>query len=692
MKLIRLLNKRLRPGGTAGKVTGIAVSLVFALSLMLFGMFFLKMNIITAAALFALIAAPYIFFGLYRVMYNNTVFLHLCCAGLGVYCSVLISEIAADDSDAGRVITAVSAALVFFGFSELTAGVIMNFSGDETRPEAFPQAMLSVLPLFFTVFIFIPSETYFGNYEEFKFLYTDFVPYFIVKTVLFTLAAAVILCGLSRKAFTAVTRVIAGLTICVYAQYMFMNGILPSALGDTVEWEEHTADIAVNAVIWVILLMLPTAAGTVTDRIKALKDNNTALSAHNYLSMFLGGVQLVTLVTLILTADADTFTNGYVSLSNREQFTVSRGRNIITFIIDMADRDYFDKAYEEHPEKFACLKDFTYYTNACMMYDSTYLSIPQMLTASEILPEYSQNEWLETIWGSETSETFYSRLRDNNYTINIYGDFAYEYSPLVGRADNTYYVTRGEMENDIALLYSSLDDISAYRWMPTGLKRYFEYGAFQCRNAVVIPNACVHDNREFLSKLDLTLSDSGKDYFIVEHIIGTHGFTDLIPVETLDCLDILNEYIRQLKELGVYDNSAIIITADHGEHTKADNTPVWYMKRVNETHSEMRYSSAPIHHSDFAATCLSEAGLLRPEDEAMFGRPVSDIAEDEERTRLIFQRFGFRYVGPVDWKIYSDAYHDGALFGYYFTGDREDLKRHEENDPPDVLIELDGAY
>ncbi|MBQ3843079.1 MAG: hypothetical protein II820_10360 [Ruminiclostridium sp.] len=692
MKLIGLLNKRVLFKERTEKLAGIINSLVFALALMLFCAVFLNMSIVLSGLVFVLIAAAFIVTKLYRVMYNNTVLVHILCAGCGIYCASLILDIAALRSDPEKAVIAAASGIVFFEATEFISGIAMSFIDEKPHNENFGMAVLAVFPLFFTTVIFVPSETFFANSDSFLIMYSDIVPYVLIKTALLTLISAVLLCSFNKKRFKIITRIIAGVTLCAYAQYMFMNGLLPRALGDRVDWNAHTVELVINAVIWVLLALLPTAAGIVIDRVKALKDKPAAENAHNYLSAFIGGMQLITYAVLLFTSDIWEMHEELVLLSNTEQFIVSGNKNIITFIIDMADRNYFDEVYSDHPEKFECLKDFTYYTNACMMYDSTEFSIPQMLTASQELPGTSLTEWLGRVWNSESSETFYSRLHENNYTVNVYGDFETEYPQLVGKIDNARTVEHRDIKVDGKALAETVDCLSAYRWLPLCMKGIYTNADLDFNDAAQIPLQSVYDNREFLNATNLEISESGDNRFIVEHIIGTHEYTGTYYEETLDCLDVIAKYTGQLKELGVYDDSLIIITADHGEHYKPDDIPIWYIKYPGEKHNEMLYSNAPISHSDFCATCLSAAGLWQDGDSELFGRPVSEIAEDEERTRLLFQSNRFQYVGPVDWKIYSDAEHMGALFGYYYTGDRDDLKARCTSAPPDILIEITPPY
>ncbi|MBP0974999.1 MAG: hypothetical protein J6P20_02940, partial [Oscillospiraceae bacterium] len=90
------------------------------------------------------------------------------------------------------------------------------------------------------------------------------------------------------------------------------------------------------------------------------------------------------------------------------------------------------------------------------------------------------------------------------------------------------------------------------------------------------------------------------------------------------------------------------------------------------------------------ATVLAAAGLSEEGDEAIFGRSIFAIPEDEQRTRLVFQRKPFSNIDKIEWKRYSANSYAGTLFGYYFTGTKDDLAQHELNDPPDLVLETDG--
>lgn len=57
------------------------------------------------------------------------------------------------------------------------------------------------------------------------------------------------------------------------------------------------------------------------------------------------------------------------------------------------------------------------------------------------------------------------------------------------------------------------------------------------------------------------------------------------------------EYIDNLKKLGIYDKSTIIVMADHGEFGDTDS--IFFVKKPFEEHEEMEIDESIITHHDF---------------------------------------------------------------------------------------------
>ncbi|MBR1765125.1 MAG: hypothetical protein IJ746_06990 [Ruminococcus sp.] len=691
MPVLKLLLRPISESKTVGLIYGIVFMVIFAAATVFMTIFF-QLPLPAVIAVLVLLCVLFYRIKLHTLLIKLPIIYHIIAALALAYMAHGFYRYA-DGSKLYMLASSAACGMVFFSLIETVSAALLNFLSDGPHPKNFPMALAAAFPLLFTTIVYVPSETYFLNSKDFLFVFFDFAPYIFIKAIVFILISSIAACSLSDKAFKYISAAAVGLTLCVYCQYAFMNRDLPAFIGQPVDWDSMATQKIINAVIWVLLFLLPIAFLLISGRFKAIKGNTIARNAHVFAGLFIGGIQLLSLGVLILTSDHSLSTHERYMLNNEEQFVVSGNKNVITFILDEADRHFFDDVYEREPERFECLKDFTYYDNACMMYDSTFLSIPQMLSGADEPPEYSLNEWIKESWTSERCTSFYSRLHEANYTVNVFGDFAYNYNAFAESFDNCEFQEEDTIEVMYEGVYSNINTLAAYRYMPLFLKSSFLNKVEEMDRAILYSNECIIGNNSFLTSLKLERSESDKNYFIVEHLDGTHGLTrEAASGSVCDCLDILKEYTDQLKEMGLYDSSVIIVTSDHGKHLNKDNMPIWYIKTANEHHDEMQTSSAPIHHTDYLATCIAAAGLEREGDEALFGRPIFDIPEDEQRERLVFQRYGFEYVGDINFKRNVDHNHGGSAYGYYFTGDREDLAERENAGPPDILLELSEPY
>ncbi|MBR6103193.1 MAG: hypothetical protein IKP95_12240 [Ruminococcus sp.] len=691
MKAVRFLLKNAGGSKKAGLAIGIALLALFIVASVYMTLFF-ELPLPAVGAALAALSFVYFRSKVYMLLMEEPLIFHIISLLAAAHMGVRFYGFADGTRFMMLFFSSLGGAVIFF-IAEILFSNLIHFLSDGPHPENLLKAFAAVFPLLFTVFVYVPSETYFLNRNDLLFVFFDFAPYIFIKTAVFTLIGIVAYCAFSPKAFRVISALTVGLTLCVYCQYAFMNSGLPSTFGEPMDQSSLLAKKIVNAVIWILLLILPLIYAKLAGRSKALSGRPGLANGHLVLSSFLGAIQLGSLAVIVLTSQGSLSKHERYMLDSTEQFVVSGNKNVITFIVDEADRHYFDDVYAESPEEFDFLRDFTYYDNACMMYDSTYISIPQMLSGTTELPEYDLNYWVRETWSSEPCETFYSRLHEENYKVNVYGDFSYNYNPYRGKFDNCLFQSEDQIRVAYDKLYDSINGLAAYRYMPLFFKESIAKDVTELDRTIVYQNTCTTGNRLFLDATDLKLSESDSNYFIVQHIVGAHWQSgEELPQRIYTCLELLRKYITQLQELGVYEDSVIIITADHGSHNHADNFPIYYVKRAGDHGEKMKVNSAPIHHSDYLATCIDAAGLKKESDGSLFGRSIFDIPEDEQRERLVFQRYTFPYMGEVEFKRCVDDMHRGAAYGYYFTGNREDLVKREEAGPPDILIELKEKY
>lgn len=535
--------------------------------------------------------------------------------------------------------------------------------------------LISGSVLLFTVLIYLPCDTYFNNFNEFNFPLFDFLLPLLSKFLSGFILLGIISVFAGKKTGEIISCIFLGLTLCVYAQLMFMNGNLGLMLGDEVNWSQHQLFGIVNSFIWVGLFILPFVCRKIFKKI---------FKFYPFASAFLGGIQLLSAVMLAFSAGSSAFCYRNDSLDGREQYVVSKNKNIVTFMFDSADNIFLEKILRENPQVLEGLEDFTVYRNTCSVFDYTLASVTQMLTGAEDCPMYDTEAWLKEAWESDKTADFYGRLHKAGYRVNAYmrADVANE--NLWGKIDNAsekivpLEVDKSGIEKDIVML-------SLYRGLPFMAKRAVYISGLDLKGNVKFSEEGYFYDDEFRDNLVLEKAENEDNYFIIEHLNGTHPPCDDILKETIKCLDIVKEYIRQMREMGAYDNSTIIITSDHGRHTSDFSagavTPILMIKQANKSFDKMQVSNAPVYHGDFLATYLWEAGLYDNSDKKIYGDTIFDFEESSVRERTWYDHtLDSGYPNPKG--AACNVYH-----AYRYTGDSGDLKKViDDNNIYEVIV------
>ncbi len=529
--------------------------------------------------------------------------------------------------------------------------------------------------LLFTLLVYLPCDNYFNNITEFNYPIGDFLPQLIAKLLIGLIILGVLGVFVGTKAADILMCVFLGLTLCVISQYMFMNQNLGLMIGDEVNWNEYTLYGLITLGVWLVILALPFIYK------KVFKNYGKIFTA---LSAFLGGVQLLSVIILAFTAGSSAFYYRNDSLDGREQYTVSGKKNIVTFVFDAADNIFFDEILESNPEAFDGLEDFTLYRNTCSVHDYTLASMTQMLAGAEGCPMYDTDSWLKAAWSGKRAEDFYKRLHDADYTVNAFmrADVPIEY--LSGKIDNAaagvvpQRVDKGAIEADLLKL-------SLYRGAPFLLKRFVDISDVDLKGHVTFSPEFYFFDDEYKENLMLEKSDSDKNYFIIEHLNGPHPPCEDKIAETVNCLEIVKKYIGQMKEMGIYENSSIIITSDHGRHTSnfSDGaaTPIFMIKSAGESFDKMKISDAPVYHEDLLATYLYEAGLYDNSDMELYGGTVFDCENFPDRERIWYDHTADEnYPNPKGAAC-------NVYYAYKYTGSKDDLKEAiDEKRPYEIIV------
>lgn len=566
------------------------------------------------------------------------------------------------------------------------------------KKKNFFVAMLITFLITFMWLVFGPAEIFFANVTEFDFIYGEFFWHMAVITIVITLVVSLLVLILPEKVSRALLSVMFALAVMSYIQVMFFNQKL-DLLGESAEgYELQTGKAVFNLIIWIVICL----AVIVLAYLKKDIWKKVVLGA----SGFLLAIQAVAYVSLLLTAEEEAYKrpDGFWMLSGEEQYVVSAEDNIIVFVLDCFNNQYIDVMNEAYPGATDFLHDFTYYNNADCTYYGTFPSLPHMLTGCEVQEDMNVNEWCSWIWDNEKTNSFYEGLQTNNYITNVYTADAQVLvgtNPkgiLSGKINNAVN-SSAEMEVDYELLIQTLMKMSGYRLVPDLFKGYLYTDIDEYESIVRLKENPINYNNydyyEGLVEQKLSINEE-HNYFIVEHLVGTHSYStdefghyseDAVLADTAKgCMVIVEEYLDQLKELGVYDNSTIIITSDHG--VEDESQVIFFVKQPGESHGESPITSAPIAHTELLPTIAQAAGMNPGE----YGQTIYDFGDGEERERTVWVRTFDDAYPSVPCYTGDKEGNSNVYYGYSYVGNLQDLLEQISSGPTQIMEMKDSHY
>lgn len=521
---------------------------------------------------------------------------------------------------------------------------------------------------FLMVFILNPLEVYYSNITDFNFRVYDFMFYLILLGTIAVVCGSLLISLLPTKAYNVMVCLAFSGSLLLYAQNMFLNSKLSNPDGSPMNWNEMKDTITINTIICVIIFIVLLTVLLLLS--KKIKNINSFCNA----SLIFAAIQLVAIISCFIQISTSGRNFDEYHVSGADQLSVAPNNNVIVFIADTTAADHFTNLYNEDPSIADGLKDFTFYNNFESDFSGTYPAVIQMVTGYPISVEYTRLENAANAWESDRSRAFYNKLHANDYTCNIYVEsWLYEFGeaqPMLGSIDNA---TIAKRIVDPKLLTAMMLKYSLYRCAPYILKSKFEVIPVHFRSASYYFDEIAYENILFYEKIrdnHLSINDSWNNAFILQHIEGMHPPISLSPDVTYDenatpddqlrgTVKIFNEYVDQLKDLGVYDNSTIIFMADHGNQRDG---AIFFLKQANETHDAMQTNHAPIDAKDFQATVLSFIG----EDYSDFGTSIFDWNESDTRERVRST------ISPDDYYF--------NMWGHTYTGDAMVLENYDDFD------------
>jgi len=565
-----------------------------------------------------------------------------------------------------------------------------NYFSYLKRNFSFSNILMTFIIIYLPIFsfgIFAPTEIFFANHASFGVIFDEFGWKFLGYG---TLAAAIItfvalfLPRLIQKIFLAVLWII---SIGGYIQTMFLNKNLDQIGATTDGYIPDTSVVIKNFIIWAVIIVVAIVI------LIASKEN---WKKPVFLtSLILVATQGVAYGTLFLSAPVESmeYVESEYYLSGEKQYTVSSESNVIVFILDTISNYHYGSTLEEYPELFDSLPDFTFYNNTDCNYYGTFPSVAHILTGHSYDTTISTNDWIYECWNNDATSKYYDAMHDAGYKVNVYA-----VEPILFTTSHGLSLVEGKIDNltsqssdrhiNYDSLYKTLLEMACYRFMPDYFKPNFDVPNTQYATIVTYPtNKINYLNPDFYADLvgkGLEVNNEEK-YVTFYHLNGVH---ELINDEYCNRVDdagdfaltmkgiwvMLEEYLTQLKDLGVYDNSTIIITSDHG--AVAHPQSIFFIKEAGERHDQMQITNAPISLHELAPTIAK----ITTGEYSYLGKSIYDFQQDERRERTLYIRVWDDNLPSVLRFDGSDNAGSNAYSLYTYTGNYDDYLELYWND------------
>jgi len=532
-------------------------------------------------------------------------------------------------------------------------------------PKAYLFAIISLaFTVPFVIFLLAPLEFYFYNAPAFivswNFLFPTFFVFASIVFIVF-LVVLLLLWALLKKlklSMDSLLLFIWGVIIASYVQMLFLNGRMTLMTGDETGYGAVSFVNILNLFIWALIAVTPLLMRYIFVRLR---------KEFKYINIF-----TVTVLFILCMQTAGVFSASYsagpqhltddipVVPSFEPTLRLSDEDNVIVFILDAFDVLVMRDVLEEYPEFSDILDGFTFYENNVSEYFHTFPSVVTMLTRHYYTEGQTFDEYIDEAWNRHT---FIDELRDNGFSTNLYIDM------------NATYGNLSNIENRTDNLKSEFSIVANFRGIVrmAGLTSFGRLAPYLLKDVFLTPLGFTindglmgfdvseidelevfsygvsHSNDfrffDYIRRNELTLSD--KKMFFVYHMIGSHQQFDRESTangyffddesgelvhggnyieSTRACLIILNTYFDKMRELGVYDNSTIVLIGDHGRLAERGSeafTTALLIKPGGASGALIAENGSELSHMYFSAGILDFAGLPHSD----FGISYNDIIQ-----------------------------------------------------------------
>lgn len=533
----------------------------------------------------------------------------------------------------------------------------MNKDFKENAIRLLPVSLFFVL----TLFLFGPTHLYYTNILEFSSSYSSICLYFIVPALLCVLLITILLMLLKPSVRQRAVSLLFTLAALLWVQGNILVWDYGPLDGKDIDWSVNAARGFIDGGIWIAFIIISFAMPTFVSKLAPR------------LSMTV--ILIQTISTIVVAAIApDAFYLHNKPIKNISSvFEFSPERNVVILILDSFQGDVFHGIINEDPHYGDIFDGFTYYRNSLSGFSHTAGNVLLILTG-----KYYDNlsplvGFLKTAFSPNSAPKV---LKDNGYQVDLVCTSGFGIEKIL-HADRTIASSqigiRDILGQNVKLKEATfLFDLTLFRYLPHSLKKYvYNSQSWFFSNIASegffgeFPAGPYRDDIEFIKAMGRRAqSNSDKNTFKYIHLWLPHPpmrINERLEYALLEVtrenyerqakgtLQLVNMFFEKLKDLGIYENTMILVLSDHGfgieveedeygendssgstvENTVKGRALSLLLVKPFMSAGKLRISDAPVSLSDVAKTVVSELGL----ESEIPGVSIFDVKASDIRDR-----------------------------------------------------------
>lgn len=499
----------------------------------------------------------------------------------------------------------------------------------------------------YMVFVFEPILMYCTNQLDFWFdLLLMLPPMLLGFAAVFVGCAAVITAvyaankaiakGKEPVVYRILTLVLFFVFFATYLQGNFFAGGLPALDGSEIDWNGFGKYNVTTIIVWVELCLLAVIFAVKFGLKRLLK----------YVTIATGAVFIMLTVSLITEMISwNAFARKDAIITTNTNFdSISKDKNFVIFLADAVGSSEFGGVLNDNPEYKEVFEDFTYFPDTLGCYPCTRDTIPVVLGGAL---NKNETDFKKFSAQAYNNSPLFQELTERGYEINLYEP------ELIWYGKREFSVENSTDYDKYALPFGSYfrEELKfvGFKYLPYFLKRHSGIESMDFNGLV---DKFIYDDRTVYKMIQQTpkLGKTSKKSFRFIHTEGAHipftydkdlniiaGGTYEIKIEA--SITMINAYIERLKENDVYDNTVIIVMADHGntnlnssDDMLVRGNPMFMIKGIGE-HHEFTVSDKPLSYLDL----MDIFGDLL--DDKSAAESVEDIPDERERYYMWYRNF-----------------------------------------------------